>query len=277
MHLFQAFVATFKELGSINLPRLSSALSFQVFFALAPLLFILLAGVGLFIDVASVGQQIVDYIRLYTTPEITIFFERFIQGLSSREVTIPAMLIGIGAMLVGVMLVVRNIFGIFYDIWGKKPQLHGFRLLLKRFIVASISVLIMGALLVGSIILSTALEFVVLYISDLFPYVARLALYTDFLFVTGISFLVLLMVYKLGPPVQVAYRHIVWPSLLVALALYGLKVVLTIYLGISVVSSLFGAASSIVILLIWIQFISTVFIFGAKLCEVSHRIEKEGR
>ena len=91
----------------------------------------------------------------------------------------------------------------------------------------------------------------------------------DLLVSLVLSVLLLSVLYKVLPATRVAWRDVVLGAVTASLLLAGAKSLIGFYLGHSLLTSLFGAASTLFVLLVWVYGVAWIFLFGAELCHAS--------
>jgi membrane protein len=155
-------------------------------------------------------------------------------------------------------------------IWNVKPAAAaGFLAIAKRRIWSFAMVLGAGFLLLVSLVLSAALSAMTEFAGSWMTFPDRLLVTADFL----ISFLAIgllfALIYKVIPDAKIAWRD-VWTGAAVASFLFSAgKFALGAYLGRSSFASMYGAAASLVVLLLWVYYSAQILFFGAELTQVA--------
>ncbi|MBU1637641.1 YihY/virulence factor BrkB family protein, partial [bacterium] len=251
--LKQAVVDFFKD----DVLLLSAGLAFYSALSLAPLLMILLAVSGLISD--NLAAALIDQIK-------ALIGERAGQGLSlvisnARQQNIGGQIAGLGivAMLLSATLVFAHLRSSMNRIWKAASKHSEIVIWLLSRLMALGLVLIIGALLVVSLALSAVLQFLFAE-SGYWTLIDSAASLLIYMLLFG-------AVYWLLPSVKVGWRDVVFGSFVTALLFWLGKWGISRYLGVAGVGSIYGAAGSIIVLLVWIYYASIVFFFGA---EVTH-------
>jgi membrane protein len=129
-------------------------------------------------------------------------------------------------------------------------------------------VLSVGFLLVVSLVISAALTAVSGIVGAFLPIDAATAHILDFVVSFAVIMLLFAVIYKFVPAVRIAWRD-VWIGAAVTSLLFSVgKFLIGFYLGHSTVTSIYGAAGSLVTLLLWVYYSSLMFFFGAELTQV---------
>jgi membrane protein len=146
-------------------------------------------------------------------------------------------------------------------IWDVRPQSAGVRLWLRKRALSLLLILGIGLVLLVSLGLSTALNLVFAgtpnYLWQIVNAAGMLILYT----------LLFALVYKILPDVEISWKD-VWVGALLTGVLFEIgRFLIGMYLGRSSVASPYGAAGSLVLILLWIYYASLIFFFGAELTQ----------
>jgi membrane protein len=125
-----------------------------------------------------------------------------------------------------------------------------------------------GFLLLVSLVISAGLSAVQTTIGNVFPFSEFVLQMINLVISIGVITILFALIYKFLPDAEIAWRD-VWLGAFVTAVLFSLgKLVIGIYLGNSAVSSSFGAAGSLVLLLVWIYYSAQILFFGAEFTEV---------
>lgn len=183
-----------------------------------------------------------------------------------------ATLFGLGLLFVGASNVFNQLQISLNHIWGvrPKPQRGMFGLVRDRLLSVGM-VLVVGFLLLTSLILSTALSIFLSVAADLAPAISSLLRFGN----TAVSFVVITalfaMIYKFLPNARVAWGD-VWVGAAFTSALFGIgQWAIGIYLTTSGAASAYGAAGSLVVILLWIYYSANILLLGAEFTQVYAR------
>jgi membrane protein len=247
-----------------NIAEQGAALSFFTVFSLSPLLILLvvLSSIG-FGEEAARGL-LVKQIRGMIGTEAAVFVQTLIVSVNKSGGTLPAALFGALMLLLGasgVFIQLRDSLNLIMRVRMKprgaiKGFLHG-RLLAIAMIVG------IALLLILVLIASAASAFAGRYLYDMNPHISKAAWLLDFLFsFTGITVVFALMI-KVLPSAVLAWKD-VWIGALFTALIFSLgNIVIGLYLGNESVNSIFGAARSLIIFMVWTYYTSQIFFFGA--------------
>lgn len=277
--LKQTFVAWLDDRAS----HMAAALAFYAFFSIAPLLIIIVAIAGLFMGQEEVRMQISGQIQglVGTAGAQTVMLA--IQNMSKPSSNIIAAAVGLLTLLFGATAVFNELHDALNTIWKvkSKEDINVLDLVKERFL-SFLIVLLLGFLLLMSLVISTALAGLGHLLADA-VYGSKFLLQSlDFILSFSVTTLLFAMIYKILPDVTVKWGD-VWIGAAVTALLFTLgKILIGLYLGRSSVGSAYGAAGSLVVILIWIYYSAQILFFGAELTYIyankrgSHPVAKPG-
>lgn len=255
---------------------LSAALAFYSALSMAPLLVILIWSAGYMGKEMQAGlvAELVKLIGEEGGQAISVIVDNARQHPDLGSV---AGLISIVVLLFSATTVfghLQHSLNVIWDVEAKpgKGVVQWFR---KRSMSLGL-VAAVGFLLLVSLALSAALSFAISFINDVLPASVQGRVYLWQAMNVSASLLVFTLlfavIFKFLPDAVIAWKH-VWGGALVTSLLFGLgKLLIGIYLGRSTIASAYGAAGSLVVLLLWVYYSSTILFFGAELTQVFSQI-----
>ena len=254
-------------------PRLAAALAYYATFSLAPLALVTIWIAGLIFGSATAQSHLIDLIGQNFGADSAAF----VQGmLSSVYRNSASPLIGFIA-LIGLAFGATGLFSGMQDalntIWSVPPDppRNWWRSILGIFqdrVLAFVMVLASGGILTISLAISTVLTALDPLLKRVQPQSAVLLNIVDLSIPFVIVAVLFAVIYRLLPEARVAWRD-VWVGALSASLLFTVgKFALSLYLTYSNVRTVFGAASSFVVILIWIYYSAQIFLYGAEVCRV---------
>lgn len=249
-------------------PSLGAALAFYTIFSLAPVLMVAMAVAGLVFGHQAAEGEILLQLQVLVGETGARVGQTFIQGADRPVLGVVASTIAIGTILVGASGAFVEFQAALDKIWRVKRRSESFifGVVRKRFLSFGL-VLGTGFLLLASLVLSAALGAVGKFMGTLLPGPVFLLELVNSLFSFGVIMLLLATIFKFVPDTEIAWRD-VWIGAAVASLLLTIgKVLIGFYLGRSTLASAYGAAGSLVIVLIWIYYSAQILLFGA---EVTH-------
>lgn len=268
--LFGALKQTVGEWVADKAPMLGAALAYYTVFSLAPLLVISIAMAGLVLGQEAAQGRIFDELRGLLGDEGGRAIQDMVESAGSKTSSgVIASIVGIATLLLGASGVFGQLQTSLNLMWGveAKPG-RGFGGMLKDRFLSFGFILVVGFLLLVSLILTSAITFAAEWMGRISPGTEVLAHVFNFVISFGVITLLFGLMFKYLPDAKIAWRD-VWLGAAITAALFTLgKFVLGLYLGKSSVSSSYGAAGSLVILLLWVYYSSQILFFGAEFTQV---------
>jgi membrane protein len=260
---------TFNAWRKDDAPRLGAALAYYTVFSIAPLLIIAMGIVGLIIGESDAQTAMLREINELIGSQGTAIIKTAIENTRNNKASILATITGFIALLIGATTVFAELQADLNRIWNvKQIQKSGFLSILQTRLLSFGMVLVLGFLLLVSLIISAVLSSVAPYILGISQHF-RLVLQ---ILNTTISFGVILVlfaaIFKYLPDITIRWKD-VWTGAFFTTILFMLgKFLIGLYLGKSTVASTYGAAGSLIILLIWIYYSSQILFFGAEFIKI---------
>jgi len=244
---------------------MGAALAYYTMFSIAPLLLIVISVAGLMFGVEAARGEIVGQLRGLMGPQGAQAVQGLLESVNRPAEGITAMIIGGSLLLVGATSVFAELQDALDRIWRapKRPQNGIWRLLRARMLSFGM-ILGIGFLLVVSLVVSAALAALGRLWGPLFADWRLLADLINFMFSLVFTTTFFAMIYKSMPRVDVNWSD-VWIGATVTALLFSVgKLLIGLYIGKSGITSGFGAAGSLVVLLVWVYYSAQVFLLGAE-------------
>src|SRR5688572_19354752 len=256
-----------------NASRLSAALAYYTIFSLAPLLAIVIAITGLIWDTGDVRAQILSQIQSLVGAEGADFVANLISNTGSPSEDIVVLIIGIITLLFGALGVfneLHNSLNIILNVKQEQPK--GFLQAIKKIIIDRLlsftMILGIGFLLLVSLVVTAGLSATQETIGNVFPMSELILQVVNLVISLGVITVLFALMFKFLPDAKISWRD-VWMGAFITSLLFSLgKTAIGIYLGNSAVASAFGAAGSLVLLLLWIYYSAQILFFGAEFTQV---------
>jgi membrane protein len=261
--------ATWNDWSEDKAARLAAALAYYTVVALAPLLVILIAIVGLAFGREAAQGQIVSQIGSLVGEENGEAIQGIIANASRPKTGIIATVIGIATLLFGA----SGVFGALQDglntIWEVKPKPgRGLLGILKDRFVSVTMVFGVGFLLLVSLAISAGLAVMGEYLTGLLPLPEIVLQSLNFVISLAVITLLFAMIFKVLPDAEIAWGD-VWVGAAITALLFTIgKLLIGLYLGKSGVGSAYGAAGAMVVILIWVYYSAQILFLGAEFTQV---------
>ena len=253
-------------------PRLGAALAFYTVFALAPALIVIIALAALLLGKEAAQGQILKEVQNLIGPAGAQAIQAAIDSARSAGGSLLATGLGVLTLLFGLWGVFGELQDALNTIWGvtAKPGRGVIGAIKQRFWSFTMVVGI-GFLLLVSLAASAWLAAVGKFFAEMSPLPVAVMETANALLSFVIITLMFTVIYKLLPDVRITWGN-VWVGAAVTALLFTIgKSVIGFYLGRSTVASVYGAAGSLVVILLWIYYSAQVVFFGAEFTKVYSR------
>lgn len=262
---------TFSEWLADKAPQLGAALAYYTVFSLAPLILVLLAIIGLLFhnDPAGAWNKLTEQMSAFLDKGAVDMVRNIAQKASQPSKGMLATVIGILLALFGASGVFGQLQDALNTVWGVKAKPGGgiWAFLRSRFL----SFAMVGGvcfLLLVSLTLETVLKGFSHWVQAIFPGGIVLALIVYWVFDLAIVILLFAMIFKYLPDAKIQWRD-VWIGAAITAILFAIgKWALGLYLGSGSAASAYGAASSLITLLLWVYYSAQILLFGAEFTQV---------
>ena len=268
---FSLLKQTFQEWLQDKAPQLGAALAYYTVFSLAPLILVLLAIVGVIFrdDPAGAWDKITQQMSYFLDPSAVQVVQSIAQKASQPGKSTIATIVGVALALFGASGVFGQLQDALNTIWGvkAKPSRGIWGFLRSRFLSFAMVAGICFLLLV-SLAIEALLKGFSHYMQSVLPGGIAIALTVYLVFDFAVVVLLFAMIFKFLPDVKIQWRD-VWIGAVMTAILFGIgKWLLGFYLGSGTAASAYGAASSLITLLLWVYYSSQILLFGAEFTQV---------
>ena len=262
---------TFSEWLDDKVPQLGAALAYYTVFSLAPLVLLLLAIVGFLFrnDPAGAWQKVTEQMSYFLDKSAIDVVQGIAQKASQPNKGVLATVIGILLALFGASGVFGQLQDALNTIWGvkAKPGVGIMGFIRSRFLSFAMVAGVCFLLLV-SLVLESLLKSLSHYVQAMLPGGIVIALVVYSIFDLGVVVLLFASIFKFLPDVKIQWRDVWIGALMTAIFFAVGKWALGLYLGSGAAASAYGAASSLITLLLWIYYSSQILLFGAEFTQV---------
>ncbi len=247
-------------------PSMGAALSYYTLFSIAPLLIVVIAVAGMVFGQEAAQGAIVGQLRGIMGEEGAVAVEGMLKAAREPAKSLVATLAGIATLLLGSTAIFAELQSALDRIWrvpaAKKES--GIWSLLRKRVLSFGLVLALGFLLLISLVASAALAALGKWWGGWFGGWDVFLEIVNFAVSFGIFTVLFAMIYKIMPRAKIPW-HDVWTGATVTALLFTIgKVLIGLYLGKSSLASGFGAAGSLVVLLVWVYYSAQIFLLGAE-------------
>jgi membrane protein len=252
--------------------RLSAALAYYSVFSIAPLLVIAISVAGLVFGMEAVQGKLNDQLRGYVGAQSADAVQSMVQSAARPRAGWIGAITGVLVLVLGATGVFGQLKDALNTVWGvKATQRAGWKALIRERLLSFGLVLVIGFLLLTSLLLTTAIAALNDYLNARLGVPGAVWAVVGFFISLGLVTVLFALIFKFLPDAKVRWRH-VWLGALVTALLFEIgKFALSFYLWRESTASSYGAAASVVLLLLWVYYASCILLFGAEFTQVYAR------
>lgn len=272
----QLFTVTFTKWNEAKALRLAAALSYYSVFSIAPLLVIAVGVAGLVLGVEAVQGQLEGQLKSVLGERAAEAVQSLVQNASKPSQGWLATITGTGALVLGSSAFFVQLKDALNTIWGVQTKDGaGVVGLLKDRVINFGMVLVIGFFLLVSLVLSTAIAALNKYLGSILGLPGEIWAVAAFIISMAMVTALFALIFKILPDAKIQWRN-VWIGALLTAVLFEIgKFGLSFYLGRESTASSYGAAASVVLLLLWLYYASCILLFGAEFTRV-YSLSTEG-
>lgn len=248
-----------------NIPHLGAAISYYTLFAMSPILIVAIAIAGFFFGAEAVRGEVVGQIQGLVGHSGALAVQAMLEGASKHSSNVLVTVVGLVTLFLGATGLFLELQTALNFIWRVKPKPDaGIRDFLLQRLISFGLVFAVGFLLLVSLLVSAALAALDTYFGHRFPAYVVLGQVLNIVVSLGVITLLFAMIYKALPDVKLGWRD-VWLGGFVTSVFFTIgKFLIGLYLGTSSMASSYGAAGSVVVLLLWVYYSSQIILLGAE-------------
>jgi membrane protein len=249
------------------IPRFSAALAFYTFFSLAPLLTITIAVSGIFFNRNAVEARVYSELKGFAGPAAAGAIQTLVRGAWTPGKDLWAVVLGLATLLVGATGVLNELQGALHVIWRVKGPRSAKVIFLNQTRMLAF-LLGVAFLFVVSLMFDAGLAAFGQVYAAWLPWPETVLHALDLCFEWGMTIFIFAAIFKWLPDARITWRDVWTGSAFTSLLFLGGKFVLSVYLENGTISSVYGAAGSLTVVLIWVYYSALIFYFGAEFTKV---------
>ena len=267
---WKIFKQSVEEFLNDNCIKLSASLSYYTIFALGPTLIIIISFAGIFLGREAVEGKLYHQIKTLIGDSAALQIQSIIANLQHSQQSVIAAIIGIALMILGATGVFTEIQGSINYIWSirAKPKKGWLKFITNRVVSFSL-VISCGFILLVSLIVNALFE---LLSERLQLYFKSVTIVTFYILNIVIMFAVITclfaVIFKVLPDAVIKWKDALIGAAFTALLFMGGKFLISLYIGKSNVGLAYGAAGSIIVILVWVYYSSLILYFGAEFTKI---------
>ena len=262
----QVIKESFSFFGQDKIPKLSGSLAYSTVFSIAPFLIVMISLFGIFLGREAMEGKIYEQLNSFFGSGTAAQLQEIIKNASLSGKSKTAAIVGSIILFIGATAIFSEIQDSINSIWGikPKPKKGWLKFIRNRFL--SFSVIIgLGFLLLVSLVVTAMIEAFNEKLQIWFPDISIIIFYILNLIITlAVVALIFGVIFKVLPDADIQWKDVIYGALFTAFLFMLGKFGLTFYISKSNIGSSFGAAGSLVILLVWVYYSSLILYFGAE-------------
>jgi membrane protein len=242
-----------------------AALAFYTLFSMAPILVLAISVAGYFFGAAAAQGEIIIQVQGLAGPNGAQAIQASLAAARDPASGLLATILASVLLLVGATSVFVELKGSLDELWGiRQSRRSSFSALMRTRLLSFGLVLVLAFLLLISLVVSASLAVLERYAGGIWSSSGVTLSAISSLISFGVIAFLFAVIYKMLPDVRLSWRD-VWTGAIFTAGLFSLgKYAIGLYLGNSAVASGFGAAGSVVALLVWVYYSAQIFFLGAQ-------------
>jgi len=257
---------SFKGFSDDNILKLSGSLAYFTVFSIGPMLIIMIFFADIFYGREAIEGTVYGQIKGFVGEAAATQIQEIIKNASLSGKSVTTAIIGFIALLIGATTVFAEIQDSINTIWNlkPKPKKGWLKMLVNRLLSFSV-VVGLGFVLLVSLIVNGLIESMMDRLQQKFPELTVIVLYILNLIITFvITSTLFAIIFKVLPDAVIKWKDVIIGAMATSILFMIGKFAITFYIGSSDVASSYGAAGSIVVLLLWVYYSALILYFGAE-------------
>ncbi len=265
----QILAKSVKKYKKDNPIRLAGTTAYFIIFAIAPILIIIISVLGLIIEEKTISSKIYNEINAMIGEEGTGFIKNIVENFQNTDRNFIGTIVGIAVFLIASTTFFSVLQSSLNFIWRirAKPK-HNILKALKDRLLSFGLILSLGFIMLISLIIDAALSFLREFLNN---YIEDYTLYLikpiNFVISFAIITVIFAMIYKFLPDANIKWR-VTWVGAIITAVLFTIgKFLIGFALGATNINVMYGAAGSVVVLILWVFYSSIILFFGAEITQ----------
>lgn len=264
--LGKIFKSTFKSWNDKDPFRQSAVIAYYAIFSIPGLLVLIISITGYFFGKDAVNENIISQISSTMGADTATSIKEMLTKVSESKSSVVGSVVSVSVLLMGATGVFVELQKSLNDIWHvKMMKQNGIWLIVKARLFSFGLIVAIAFLLLVSLVISTGLTalsgLIEGYTSDFMVIIFNIL---NFLFSLAVISLLFAMMYKILPDAKIEWKHVWVGSLITGLLFTVGKTALAFYFGTADPGSVYGAAGSVILMLLWVSYSSMIVFFGAE-------------
>lgn len=266
----KVLVTTFKAFGEDKGMKLSASLAYYTVFSIGPLLLLLMSLAGLFLGESAIEGKVFSELKGLLGASAAAQIQEIIKNIQVSGGTDLALAISIVTLVIGATTVFIEIQDSLNMIWEVKAKpKRGWVAFLKNRLISSSLIISLGFLMVVSLLVSGLIQALMDKLSRYFSGSTEILLLVINLVITFIVITVLFgIIFKFLPDAKIKWKHVRAGAIFTAILFMIGRYFIGLYIQFSATESTYGAAGSLIVILLWIYYSAVILYIGAEFTQV---------
>lgn len=258
---------------------LGAAIAFYTIFSLAPTAILVTALAGLAFGEAAAQGALVEQLSRLIGPEPAQTVQGLIAGAGNRQTGVWASVVGVATIVVGATTVFAELQTALNRVWKAEPPTESTVTWLVTVRLKALALIAaIGFLLIVSLVVSAALAVFGTWVGRYLPALPALLWIVDVVTSWMVLTVLFALIYRVLPDTRIPWMDVWFGAAITALLFAVGKFLIGFYLGTSGVATVYGAAGSFVLVLLWVYYSASIFLFGAEITRAySKRVGSRSR
>ncbi len=258
---------------------LGAAIAFYTIFSLAPTAILVTALAGLAFGEAAAQGALVEQLSRLIGPEPAQTVQGLIASAGNRQTGVWASVVGVATIVVGATTVFAELQTALNRVWKAEPPTESTVTWLVTVRLKALALIAaIGFLLIVSLVVSAALAVFGAWVGRYLPALPTLLWIVDVVTSWMVLTVLFALIYRVLPDTRIPWMDVWFGAAITALLFAVGKFLIGFYLGTSGVATVYGAAGSFVLVLLWVYYSASIFLFGAEITRAySERVGSRSR
>jgi membrane protein len=263
---WQSFRQAAIDFNNDNAFKLAASLSYSMIFAIGPLLIVVISLAGIFWGQQAVEGKIYIQIKDLVGNAAALQIQDFIKYIQQSKHTVVGAIVGGAVLLIGATGVFTEIQGSINYMWAiqAKPKKGWLYLLISRLISFSL-IVAFGFISMVSLVINSLMDQLSDYLVRHFSHFTVYFFYAvNLSLILAVTVLLFTIIFRILPDAVIAWRDAFIGAVFTGILFMAGKLLISVYLGNSNIGLMYGAAASVMIILVWVYYSSIILYFGAE-------------
>ncbi|HLI93286.1 MAG TPA: YihY/virulence factor BrkB family protein [Puia sp.] len=253
-----------------NAFKLAASLSYSMIFSIGPLLIVVISLAGIFWGRQAVEGKIYLQIKDLVGGPAALQIQDIIRYIQQSKHTVAGAIIGGAVLIIGATGVFTEIQGSINYMWAiqAKPRKGWLYLLMSRLISFSL-IVAFGFISMVSLVINSLMDLLSDYLVKYFSHLTIYLFYVvNLLLVLGAIVLLFMIIFRILPDAIIRWRDAFTGAVFTGILFMIGKLLISVYLGHSNIGHMYGAAASMMVILVWVYYSSIILYFGAEFTKI---------